>query len=1384
MQKFLSRIFFASAVIFLLAGFLSAEQLGEIILFHHLADWGGARPGLAAGKEGELILQRPGDLIRSTDPIDIDLSAESTFSGEFRRQKGAPEDAAFFFGLICYDQNMRRIYPQHVNPIANSESELSADCTATDTGIQVRDGSQYVSGCLIAFHTLPQYADLPNFTINSKAKVQNIRKLENGTHELILSEPIGRDAKKGTPIRAHQSGGSPYLYAVAFAKHLSEEWTPLAATLKGARPGDIRNAWYPGTRFASPAIFCSGKTSGQLIGVRNVQFESKNGNLPPQRKSFDLSGKTDHLRQNVRLGEELRNLILHWQDGSRTKLTFSTFLQKYTPAAASGKDASQQPAQPRELPLSGISLSKTGIHCYIRPNLEILPAAKIPELVEQWDQLPNPLQHIGRLDVVRVAGGAEIWYEGYYGGCLSSASPLKTVQLDSAICVGEAVLFQQQQEAARFVPLYTTRKNNSDKWQVSECQVEQRLLPVPMEFSEANFALSRNRAENYADYIRRYAMDNDPDSYLFSVPGCFYRAAWILFGVAEEAQKKAAMTARLTRFSRGGQWNGRAITRMAHTPYEFSPENALKVGSCVVNGKRQSLYLAHLPLASGQLQDLLNYDQYGSKMPGQYLDFELTGPLLKIRHPFGDSRMKPDPATPSSLHVFGVTLEKAGAEMFVRPLQPGNIFHNQEIPELLVDFKAQLPGQYQLRWTIRNPEGEIVTQDYRKPEAENRISLQQPLPGYYEINIELLDQGQVKISHLASFALLGKDTREATPAQSPYGSWWFTGAHHVSGDPELIGPLYLKAGIRKSNSLRPDNPLYTEAGLAKWKMTATTFGFWRRAFTMFDTESDPAVTNALIEKELRTWMEAFPSCSNAMIFHESAKWGYQIAPEVLGDPAPEKEWDGADERFAKAKRYAEIVRRTKPELRIMIGNSLSCSELVAELFRRNFPKELGDNLGMEVVSRNALPERQWEGSLQACELMQLAAQHYGYDWKPTSCFESNYRLESLIGDELQAYWYVRDMLVMHAWNFPDINVALMYDVANNYYHSFWGGSGLCQRVPYLYPKKAYVGVATLTRMLDRGKLIRSVPTGSNSVFALEFSRPDRTFAYAVWTSRGTASLKFDFGGGILEKLNFLWPDKRISNVDFYGRPLAFRGRIMASEAAQYLWTPTPVKKISIGKQTYTPEVSLRDFRVIKTARMAADWEIVAEADPFLEVKPGQVWLPYLKKGKAELRTVKDQEKGICLELEIQNLDNLPAPFQEYAVIRLKDPVQLSGKPDTCGLWVKGNSGWGQIFWEFTDATGRRLLSAGRSANADISDYEGRRCINFDGWYHIAFPLSEKSPIIPTSTGFANEWSGDITQLQYPLTLTGIGFAAPAKALLLNKRIPIQQVIRIKEITCR
>lgn len=75
------------------------------------------------------------------------------------------------------------------------------------------------------------------------------------------------------------------------------------------------------------------------------------------------------------------------------------------------------------------------------------------------------------------------------------------------------------------------------------------------------------------------------------------------------------------------------------------------------------------------------------------------------------------------------------------------------------------------------------------------------------------------------------------------------------------------------------------------------------------------------------------------------------------------------------------------------------------------------------------------------------------------------------------------MLLSQAWGFPDIFIGVIMDTGNAYAGSFWGASGLCTRDPFVYPKKAYVGIAFATKMLDQVKLSRSIPTESRTVAA-------------------------------------------------------------------------------------------------------------------------------------------------------------------------------------------------------------------------------------------------------------------------------------------------------------
>lgn len=137
------------------------------------------------------------------------------------------------------------------------------------------------------------------------------------------------------------------------------------------------------------------------------------------------------------------------------------------------------------------------------------------------------------------------------------------------------------------------------------------------------------------------------------------------------------------------------------------------------------------------------------------------------------------------------------------------------------------------------------------------------------------------------------------------------------------------------------------------------------------------------------------------------------------------------------------------------------------------------------------------------------------------------------------------------------------------------------------------------------------------------------------------------------------------------------------------------------------------------------------------------------------------------------------------MLRLKTPIVLQGRPTTLGVWVKGNSGWGQVYWEIQDGAGVRRVSCGTIVHdADVFDYDGRVSINFDGWCFLHFPITDDSPIPDLSTGsVANLWESSDrgTAVTYPITITGVAFALPQPALHLTEMVLIRQVIRFRDL---
>ena len=148
------------------------------------------------------------------------------------------------------------------------------------------------------------------------------------------------------------------------------------------------------------------------------------------------------------------------------------------------------------------------------------------------------------------------------------------------------------------------------------------------------------------------------------------------------------------------------------------------------------------------------------------------------------------------------------------------------------------------------------------------------------------------------------------------------------------------------------------------------------------------------------------------------------------------------------------------------------------------------------------------------------------------------------------------------------------------------------------------------------------------------------------------------------------------------------------------------------------------------------------------------------------------------------------PATRAGTIRLNAPAVVPGKPNTIGVWVKGNSSWARLDFEFEDAEGEIWRSCGADWPANLS-------VNFDGWHFVRFPINNSAvwphhiypnwiercwgqgPCLLASGGEPNpnaitdNYWGDAgktgnKKIDYPIKLTGINVLMPRKVLDLTE----------------
>ena len=1059
-----------------------------------------------------------------------------------------------------------------------------------------------------------------------------------------------------------------------------------------------------------------------------------------------------------------------WSNGEVTSCPVTVAAQQHTLTAPFGNYAKGNKIT---LADSSIVIDKIGEQ-YVRPlmrnycsSYDIEPQGL--DILREWSRLPSASGHPLDVNFVRSSDGksVQVYVDGSFVKTLSgkNGATVRGISFKPASGVKYAMtsgnaLFS----SSRFTPIDMSvnprAKAFADADYASGLSAGLATFDGVPVFVAApkdsgDVAICKQGKGNWAleveEYHGRSPLWGFPSAIHYRLPAADYVRAHVLFALDPDAGKDKVLTVRLGHYitnGSGGNTLGDAVIELKGNDL---PAGCREVGRVRRGGQELPVYFMTVDLGIGSIVDIAAREEY--------LDFEFTGKGWENFEQL-NNEMKPDPNSDSAFNIFGVTLEKAPVVVDFRQLQPANVFTADEHDrKTVVEVTAATDNaQGAIRWVARDVTGAKVFEGNANfslatagATEEVIIDLGSTTPlGFYTLDVTLVDAtGHAAFTHNARFAVLPSLGRRVGRLASPYATWWFD-AHGSPGDIALGGPLMQKAGIRKASWNPPSGAeceTYDIAGTGNitcpmsYGDINTSTGKFKAGEAAFVSKVQAAIDAQVNEGR---------HVDHMLIWHETAP-GYGIPEELLNMTVPSPASN--DRQIALfVNEVGRIMRQYFPDIKLQFGNSSASIGAAVRPLRNGADAQYYDYIGFETPSQVIKPEKLQECGLQGMRItLDIAERLAQRPIKGNGSWEFTYRCERDMGEQQQAEWYMRDVLISLANDFFLISPGIFFDCSSGYYNGLWGGSGILQRGPYGYPKRAYVAYAVLTKCLDGVKFVRQIDTGSTTVYAIEFRRVDGKTATALWAARGDVDFLVDAPSG------GTW-------TEMYGTEhLLSSGEntVKGGTAPVYIVTDAPLESVSIAGRSFPKEEA-----IAKIARVA---DSLDNAENFYLAPDSSMasthtdFLPILKTSDFTLSQANDPEKGACVEVALDLSRN---PYNsryitEYTTLRFREPKPIPGTPSVIGVWVKGNSSWGQIRFEIEDANGEvfKNLSTGRSWGCDVMDWPGNLCIDFDGWGYVYQSLvpnkfvNDHSPG-PYSDQWVSEGHGD-KKIQFPIKVRAI-----------------------------
>ncbi len=985
---------------------------------------------------------------------------------------------------------------------------------------------------------------------------------------------------------------------------------------------------------------------------------------------------------------------------------------------------------------------------------------EVNQIFASVETLPRLTSHVFDIVIRRTGDNAyTAWLDDNVIASFTTQDPVTAVQLFAMPAGGEA--------------------------RIAETPAKEQSLTYELPFGQwpKGFKLSRVRENQgtYAlecnGYLQRSAFDAMPSSCLFAVPNRQYVRAKALCLVDDKtpADFVPVVTARLTEFYPNG---GRSEAMCQKTVRLPAPGEDGPLPEGVVR-KDKNLYEVTFDLDIGFLMDLNFMEDGMARQHLDHLDFEFTGVLWEKNRYYVDRGRSPSVERQSSVVVLSGSLEESPATFEVRMERPYALYYPNERPAATVAVTPRVPGAYTVETVVRDASGKVVQNDSYKVKGPDRRDVRFTCRdnGHFYAEITLRDaDGNRVVGHEVSYVNLPPANARKSSYDSPYYCWNFRGAHGTPKTTDEWKEAYLRIGIRRT-LLNTDANAETNPAIKALGFTQAQFPYLGRELRPQGKETAEEA-HARLVTHLRHLREIFPHCHTALLFHESGGGPYpkevyggttEITPEVAAADS---------NRVATAIAYAKAWREADPTVRLIVGNSGSSEGLIAQLMRGGFPREYFDSMGEESVGMTRPPEM---STALTPWVHRKIANIFGYGDVPSDCpFEWKSRARRYYQRRDQfAETGQRDLLIAHALRYTMIPIGAGCPAANSYYDTIWGTSSPFTRWPLAYPTPLAAANATHTILFDDTVTFkRLVPTGSRTVYCLEFAKEGGSWIYAFWTPRGEASVALDFGG-----------KARYTRIGMCGdRVEKCRDTaIVVGEAPMYVVAEKPLVGVAAA---HTRAFPYEQYTGSEKAVVAADASDAA-ACVLDMAQDRRLELPFAavarRPGTFAIRTVHDDEQGDCTEVAQLSATNCPELMVEYTWLRFPEAKPVEGRPTTIGALVKGNSSWSQLFFEFRDAEGETWVSCGSGGyGSDVYDWPCQASLNFDGWHLVQFPITGDSPVKVHSPG-DNQWQwcrdGETGngRVDYPITVTGLGIGSRAHALQILEMKPVDEPIRVKAV---